>query len=255
MKPMKLPPGLDVYHAMPTPTCGRFTVFLALGLLLALGGCASEEHAPERRDAGPRRKPPAPIAGQENFFDGKIGVDLRVGAWDLGAAKAEAGLANQDGGGRRHGGGMGGGLSMSGIGGARDVGGAGGGGRHHGGPEGKPGGGERPEGARPMMGSMGPAEMIHLQFTNRGTERAVLNIVDFVSPLGNFAVRPETLTLEPGQSLEVEPMSSRLGGPVTEVEATLVLQVAGKTEKKTVVLRAVLASPPEQAIPAATPTK
>ncbi len=145
---------------------------------------------------------------------------------------------------------------MRGIGGGpRDVGGEGGGGRHRGGPEGEPGGGERPEGARPMMGSMGPAEMIHLQFTNHGTERVVLNIVDFVSPLGNFAVRPETLTLEPGQSLEVEPMSSRLGGPVTQVEATLVLQVAGKTEKKTVVLRAAPASPPEQATPAGTPGK
>lgn len=90
-----------------------------------------------------------------------------------------------------------------------------------------------------MMGSMGPAEMIHLQFTNHGSERVVLNIVDFVSPLGNFAVQPEKLTLAPGESLEVEPMSSRLGGSVTEVEVTLGLHLAGKMEKKVIVLRAV----------------
>ena len=106
-----------------------------------------------------------------------------------------------------------------------------------------------------MMGSMGPAEMIHLQLTNHGTERINVNIVDFVSPLGNFAVQPEKLTLEPGQSVEVEPMTSRLGGAVTEVEATLVLRLAGKTEKKIVVLRAASSGTPEPAAPATTPAK
>ena len=132
-------------------------------------------------------------------------------------------------------------------------GGMGGGGPHHGGPEGGFGGDERPAGAPPMMGSMGPAEMIKLQFTNHGTEQVVLNIVDFVSPLGNFAVQPDRLVLTPGQSAEVEPMSSRLGGSVTEVEATLILHLAGKTEKKVIVLRAVPASTPESTAPATPP--
>ena len=118
-------------------------------------------------------------------------------------------------------------------------GGGGGGGRYRHEGENEPTGIERPEGDRQIMGAMGPAEMIHLQFTNHGTERVELNIVDFVSPLGNFAVQPEKLILEPGQSLEVEPMTSRLGGSVTEVEATLVLHIRGRTEKKTIVLRAV----------------
>jgi hypothetical protein len=238
---VKLPDISNVYYAMPTPTCGRFPAFLALGVLLALGGCASEEHAPEWRDAADaKHQPPTPIAGHEDFFDGKIGVDLHIGALDLGAAKEAAGVENKNsgagggGGGRHRGGGTSGGLGMGG-----GYGGGGGGGRHQGGSEGESGGSDRPADVRPMMGSMGPAEMIHLQFTNHGSERVVLNIVDFVSPLGNFAVQPEKLTLEPGQSVEVEPMSSRLGGSVTEVEATLVLHLAGKTEKKVIVLRAV----------------
>jgi len=149
---------------------------------------------------------------------------------------------------------MGGGLSVGGMG----MGGGhegGGGGRHRGGAEAEAGGGEPPGGFRPMMGATGPAELIHLQFTNHGSERVVLNIVDFASVLGNFAVQPEKLTLEPGQSMEVEPMSSRLGGSIIEVEATLVLHLAGKTEKKIVVLRAVPGSPPETASPAAVPAK
>lgn len=241
---------------MSTPTCGRFPVFFALGLLLALGGCASGEPAPERRDAtGPKRPPPTPIAGHEDFFDGRIGADLRVGTLDLGAAKEAAGLDNKNGGaggGRRHGGG---GISMNGIGGGGGGGmGGGGGGRYRREAGGESSGVERPEGVRQILGGMGPAEMIHLQFTNHGTGRVELNIVDFVSPLGNFAVQPGKLILEPGQTLEVEPMTSRLGGSVTEVEATLVLHVPGRTEKKTIVLRAVPGGTPEPA-PPATPGK
>ena len=96
--------------------------------------------------------------------------------------------------------------------------------------------------------------MIHLQFTNHSPERVVLDIVDFVSPLGNFAVQPEKLTLDPGQAVETEPMSSQLAGSLAEADATLVLHLAGRTEKKVVVLRAVPGGiPPEE--PAAQPGK
>ena len=90
-----------------------------------------------------------------------------------------------------------------------------------------------------MMGSMAPPMMIHLRFTNQSPDRLVVLIDDFSSPLGNFAVRPEKLTLDPGQSLETEPMSSRLGDSLAETEATLVLRVGGQAEKKVIVLRAV----------------
>ncbi len=88
--------------------------------------------------------------------------------------------------------------------------------------------------------------MIHLRFTNRGTTTVGLQIADFLSPLGNFVVRPEKLTLEPGQSLETEPMTSQLAGAFTEVTATLVLRLEGRVEKKNFPLKA-LPAPADQA--------
>jgi hypothetical protein len=90
-----------------------------------------------------------------------------------------------------------------------------------------------------MMGSMEPPVMIHLQFTNHGTEQVELGIVDFVSALGNFAVQPEKLTLAPGQSIETEPMSSQLAGSLTEIPTTLVLRLGNQSDKKVFVLHAV----------------
>jgi hypothetical protein len=75
--------------------------------------------------------------------------------------------------------------------------------------------------------------MIHLRFTNQGPAPVTLVIDDFVSPLGNFAVRPEQLTLAPGQSLETDPMTSQLAGALSEADATLVLRIGAKGEKKT----------------------
>lgn len=251
---MKQFAAFGVKSPMPTLTRLRAPALLSLGLLLALAaGCSSDDHGPGRREgsAGQRRKPPTPLTGQEVFFDGKIGVAIKVGGPEgVGEMPGEpsAGKSGEADGGHRRGGGMSGGMG----GGMR----GGGGDRRHGGPSGDAGGdsGSRPEGPRPMMGSREPPLMIHLQFTNHGPERVTLNIVDFVSPLGNFAVQPEKLTLDPGQSTETEPMSSRLTDSLTEAEATLELQLAGQTEKKVVVLRAVHGDvPPGE--PAAQPGK
>ena len=89
-----------------------------------------------------------------------------------------------------------------------------------------------------MMGGMGRPVMIHLRFTNQGATPVTLTIDDFTSPLGNFAVQPEKLVLEPGQSLETEPMSSQLGGALSEANATLVLRLGPQAEKKTFTLHA-----------------
>jgi len=99
------------------------------------------------------------------------------------------------------------------------------------------------------MGS--PPVMIHLRFTNNGPEKADLIIADFLSPLGNFAVRPDKLALEPGQSLEVDPMTSRLAGEVTGGEITLSLKLGKETETKTVTLE----PKPESAPPPAASAK
>lgn len=210
-------------------------------LLLSLiaAGCASDE-GPRPRTG--RRSPPLPnLTGQETFFDGRIVAELKVGAMTgFNRGSEGPGGGGEDHGGRRRGGGRGHGGS-----------GMGGGGHHE---EGEPG----PDSATPeqtqlrtarraeQMGS--PPVMIHLRFTNTGSERAELVIADFLSPLGNFVVTPEKLSLEPGQSVEVEPMTSRLAGEITGGEISLALHLGSRQETKTITLQ------PEPAQAAPNPT-
>ena len=51
------------------------------------------------------------------------------------------------------------------------------------------------------------------------------------------------MSLEPGGSLETEPMTSQLAGAFSEVTATLVLRLGGRAEKKSFPLKALPAEP------------
>ena len=103
------------------------------------------------------------------------------------------------------------------------------------------------------MMAHGRPVMIHLRFTNQSQAPVTLVIDDFVSPLGNFAVRPEQLALAPGQALETDPMTSQLAGALSEADATLVLRIGGKGEKKTFHLSAVKPAPEPEAAPSTQP--
>lgn len=237
--------GFGVRHPMHPAAALRHLTALSLILLLAFTGCTSDRGPGERRGgpAGPRGKAPTPMAGQDNFFDGRILAEITVGTEGMPEPGASGGGERGGGGRGRHGrGGGGGNLSVAGAGGL--VGGNISGGvpfgsggrpiRDFGGP-----GGEQ-AGPRPMMaGAMGRPVMIHLRFTNQGPAAVTLWIDDFVSPLGNFAVRPEKLVLEPGQALETEPMTSQLASAFAETDATLALRIDAKVEKKTFRLKAV----------------
>jgi hypothetical protein len=109
-----------------------------------------------------------------------------------------------------------------------------------------------PAGPRPMMaGAMGRPVLIHLRFTNQGQTAVTLWIDDFVSPLGNFAVRPEKLELAPGQALETDPMTSQLAGAFAETDVTLALRLGPKADKRTFRLKAVPPPAAKDAPPAA----
>jgi hypothetical protein len=204
----------------------------ALAAILFISGCRSETAGP--RPAGPRRAF-TPMAGQETFFDGQIRAEIHVGTEGMpeihpggGGDERPAGPR----GGRRRGSGQ-----MSVAGGAAGIGGNISGGVPFGEGGGRPRGGGIP-GAGPRMGATGGRPvMIHLRFANLTDGTIELRISDFVSPLGNFAVRPEKLMIDPGQSIETEPMTSQLAGAFTEAPATLVLHHRGKAEKKTFPLR------------------
>ncbi len=234
-----------VKSRMCSPTHLRAPVFLSFGLVLVFAaGCSSEpEPGPSGSQQRHHDKLPAPMVGQDTFFDGQIVAELRAGAEGIPHPEPGKGSGNSSGGDSgghsRH---SGGGMGMGG----------GGHSRHGGGqsPDSDSEGG-RSESPRPMPGSMGPTTMIHLRFTNQGSTHVELGIEDFVSPFGNFAVQPEKLALDPGQSLETEPMSSNLAGSLAEIGATLVLRLGNKAEKKLIMLHAVPApdnpAGPEQA--------
>ena len=215
----------------------------ALIFVLLAAGCSSEPKPGPRGGASVARKPYTPIAGQEEFFSGQILAEIHVGTDGMPDVKPGEGSPGNRGGG---GGGEGRGRRRGGGGGQMNVaGGAGGfGGNISGGVPFGEGGSRAPRGgpggeSRFGLGGGGRPVMIHLRFTNHSEVTVELSISDFVSPLGNFAVRPEKLTLEPGQSLETEPMTSQLAGSFTEAMATLVLRTGGKTEKKTLPLKPV----------------
>lgn len=232
--------GSGVRNPMHTAACVSRLTALSMILLLAFAGCSSEPGPRGRRGGadGPRGKAPTPMAGQEGFFDGQILAEISVGTDGMPEPGAGAGGGERSGGRGRRGGG-GGGLSIAGAGGL--VGGNVSGGVPFGGGGRPPRdfGGEQ-AGPRPMMaGAMGRPVMIHLRFTNQGQATVTLRIDDFVSPLGNFAVRPEKLVLEPGQSLETEPMTSQLAGAFSETDVILALRIGDQAERKTFRLKAV----------------
>ena len=89
-------------------------------------------------------------------------------------------------------------------------------------------------------GSPIPPVIIRLILTNPGAEPVEVEIVEFNSVLGNFAIRPSNLTLAPGGGDEPEAMSSRLGVTSDNIPVTVVLRVNGVTERQAVNVRTLL---------------
>ncbi len=82
-----------------------------------------------------------------------------------------------------------------------------------------------------------PPLTLRVQLTNTGTEAIEVCFVLCKSVLGDFAVRPEKLTLAPGQSVGPDPMTSRLGLATEELPLQLDLRMGNKTERKTITLK------------------
>jgi len=185
---------------------------IAAALIFILSGCSDRPPRAELRGEPLGGTADAPtMVAQESFFDGKLLVEANLG-------QGFGGRGGPDGG--RPGGGAG---SP----------------RHHGerrrGPEygggGENGPGEPGGGATIHESSMQPVGL-RLRLTNASQETVEVTFTLCKSELGDFAVRPEKISLSPGQTAEPEPMTSRLGLTSAELVLKVGLRMAGKAEQK-----------------------
>jgi len=112
-------------------------------------------------------------------------------------------------------------------------------------------GGEVPRRGGGQFGSPMPPVTLRLSLANNAQDGAPLEveIVDFDSDLGNFALKPDHVSLAPGQTGGPGSVVSRLGVTSAEIPVKVTLRLAGKKETQSVVLRpkAVPDAPPTQA--------
>ncbi len=90
--------------------------------------------------------------------------------------------------------------------------------------------------ARGALGSPLPPVTIRLRLENHGKQIVQVDITDFNSYLGDFAVEPELLSLAPGQDAEPEPMISQLGVTSDVIPFKVTLQAGGKAETQTILV-------------------
>lgn len=111
----------------------------------------------------------------------------------------------------------------------------------------------RQEMARRAAGSPMPPVTLDVVIENRGKEPIEVVPVDVNSDLGNFAARPEKLTVAPGEKGALDPMISQLGVTSDDIPLTLTLRVGGKKETQVIHIRNVLDA--STANPPGAPTK
>ncbi len=193
----------------------------------------------------------APIPRMEArgmFFDGQVEAEAllaRTGAhWARKDESGGTGKADQSGGGGHFSGGGG-------------TGGGGHGGGHRGGGR----GGENGEGAMGGTSDSGPQTppihaidqpgvQLRLRLTNHRDIPIVVEVVDFNSDLGDFVVQPALITVQPGASVEADPMVSRLGVSADEIPLTVKLRIEGRSDQQVLTLKIVKETTPPAPPPA-----
>ena len=75
-----------------------------------------------------------------------------------------------------------------------------------------------------------PRSALTFRFTNPGVQPLTFTIVDVNSALGDFAPRPETLTVAPGQQGSIDPMLSNLNDNFEELDVSLIVKIGGQKE-------------------------
>jgi len=93
---------------------------------------------------------------------------------------------------------------------------------------------------RRAQGSPMPPVTLRVLLENKGTEPMEVEVTEVNSDLGNFAVRPRSLTLAPGEKGVLDPMISQLGVTSDEIPLKLAVRVAGKKELQVVTVKNII---------------
>jgi hypothetical protein len=81
---------------------------------------------------------------------------------------------------------------------------------------------------------------MHLKLENLSSQVVTLDVDDFNSDLGNFAVHPETIALAPGQVSEPDPMISQLGVTSDLIPVTVTLKLNGKKQTQVIPVKNIM---------------
>jgi hypothetical protein len=94
--------------------------------------------------------------------------------------------------------------------------------------------------AQRAAGSPMPPVTLRVQLANHGTEPLEVEVTEVNSDLGNFAARPEKLTIAPGASGALDPMISQLGVSSDEIPVKLTVRAAGRKDTQTITVKSIL---------------
>jgi len=196
---------------MPFRPRSRCSTFAVLVLLPALAGCASQAHKDDLAQAVEQGERPVSMQGTGTFFDGKI---IALVTFSRGVGRGT--------------------LGSGGKAGARQ---------------------QREEEdlkdmdqeqtmaylkARGALGSPMSPVTLHLKLTNQSKDIISVEIDDFDSDMGNFAVHPEVLALAPDQISEPDPMVSQMGITSDHIPVKVTLRLGGTKESQTIIVANVL---------------
>ena len=104
--------------------------------------------------------------------------------------------------------------------------------------DGGPGGEESPHPR--SMGNPQPPLRIQVQLIDQdppGTPPLTVELVDFESELGNFALKPDRLALTPGQTASPEAVNSQMGLGAASSPIKLTLRLQGQKEQQSITLQ------------------
>jgi len=166
------------------------------------------------------------------FFGGLVAAHADVGPFGLlrrppgeGGGPADAPTVQPARGGGARGSGFSAGLG-GGMGGGRSGGLGRDGGEHSGRGGGRTAdsGAEAPRGTARGGGPQLPHQTLRISFTNRGAVPVQISITELRSLIGNFVPQPEQLTLAPGATAALDPVSGDAGGNLESLDVAVTLQ-------------------------------